>query len=299
MRNIVGIFVLLSFSQLFAQEIRCNVVVNSERVETTQDNIFEEMQQAIWEFMNNRVWTEDKYEEFERIDCNLVIDLQPESNAQTGVYIANAQIQSSRPVYGSDYETLVFHFVDQHFDFQYLPGQNLIFNENSYTSELSSILGFYCYMVLGMDYDSFSEKGGDEYFDLARTVANAAIDRTAGWSSGTKDLNNRYWLADNIISVQLEKFRTGIYRYHRLALDEFTKKPKEGQQIVLQVLKDIEEIRRVVPVSILLQTFFLTKKKEIVHIFQGSDQKTKNDALAVLRKIDPTNAQDYFKIVRP
>ena len=299
MRNRIVLLLgfICSFTILNAQEFNCNVIIDAQQVQTQEQQVFADMRAQINDFMNNRRWTEDDFNPEERITCNLVIQLTSGS-VSAGNYAGNIQVQASRPIYGSDYESLLFNFVDQDVAFFYQPGMDLSYNDNTYRNDLTSMLAFYSYMMLGMDYDSYSMLGGTAYFDRARTVVNNAQGSSnSGWKE-SKGPNNRYWLADNINSPQMENFRKGIYNYHRLALDQLHKKPIEGQKIIIDFLKDIQKIRQIVPVSILFSSFFMAKQKELVDVFKGADDALKQQAFDLLSSVDPTSTSYYQKIIK-
>ena len=283
---------------LKAQELNCNVIIDYEQIQTQETQVIEVMRQAIWNFMNTRIWTNDDFQIEERITCNLVITLTG-GNVNSGQYTANAQIQGSRTIYNTDYESLLLNFVDKNFSFQFQPGQDLQFNENIYQGELSSMLAFYAYMIIGLDYDSFGELSGTPYFEKVRTIVNAASSVTQGQSDGweeNKGPNNRYWLAENVNSPQMTPVRKEMYRYHRLAMDQLTVKPVESQKLILESLQEIQKVRRIVPVSIFIKNFFMCKTNELVNVFTGASQEVKSQSVQILRQVDPTNTENYMKI---
>lgn len=251
----------------------------------------------IYDFMNTRRWTEDDFETEERINCNLVISIT--KMPRQGTFQATFQFQSSRTIYGTNYESGIFNFINKDVEFDYNVGQNLDFNENAYLSNLSSTLAFYAYMTLAIDYDSFSELGGSIYYTKILNIVTAA--QSSGlpnWIKG-KNTNNPYWLSENANNPQLEIFRKGYYKYHRLAMDQLAKKPTEGQEIILGVLKDIQEVRKIVPVSIFIQSFLMSKDNELINIFKGASKENQEKAVKLLQQIDPVNAQKYTKIMQP
>ncbi len=295
------ILLLASIYVSIAQELNCTVLIDDEPAAQNSVRIDKEitadLQNALYDFMNSRRWTGDDYESEERINCNLVVSIT--NMPQLGSFKANFQFQSSRTIYGTDYESAIFTFIDKDVEFVYATGQNLDFNENSYDNNLTAILAFYAYMTLGIDYDSFAELGGTEYYAKALDIVNTAQSSgLSNWLRG-KNTNNRYWLSDNANNPQLENFRKGYYKYHRLAMDQLGSKPTEGQNIILSVLKDIEEIQRTVPVSIFIETFLSSKDQEIINVFKGASKEVKDKAIAVLQRIDPTNSQKYQNILKP
>lgn len=288
-------FVFL-FGATQAQELDCQVWIEADQVQTQEQQIFQDMQVALTEFMNNQVWTDDEYELEERIKCVISIRLTA-GNVQSGSYTAVAQVQSMRPVYGSDYESVVFHFIDQFFNFSYRPGMNLNFNVNNYTNNLTSMLGFYAYMILGYDYDSFSELGGSFYFEQARNIVNIVPQGVSdGWNE-QKGPNNRWHLMNQASNAQMEALRKSYYEYHRKGMDKFTETPEETQQIVLGFLKAAQEARRLVPLNIYVESIIMAKREEIIEIYKPVSDDLKEEVMMVLRVIDPTNMSKYQAIM--
>ena len=180
------IFIILSFvffgSQLFAQEINCAVTINAEKVTQTDPKIFKTLETAIFEFMNTRKWTDDVFLPEERIECQILISITEELSSDR--FRAQTSIVSRRPVFGSDYNSTLFNFQDKDFEFIYSEYQPLEFNENQYTNNLTAMLAYYAYIIIGLDYDSFALKGGDKYFLKAQTIVNQASNSDfKGWKS--------------------------------------------------------------------------------------------------------------------
>ncbi|MCP4522099.1 MAG: DUF4835 family protein [Cytophagales bacterium] len=301
MKFVYTLFALFSLSiGAIAQELNCSVLVDDEPAANTSGRIDKEitadLQNALYDFMNSRRWTEDEFETEERINCNLVISIT--KMPSLGKFEANFQFQSSRTIYGTDYESPIFSFIDKSITFDYAVGQNLDYNENAYVSNLTSILAFYAYMTLAIDYDSFSELGGTSYYAKALDIVNTA--QSSGlpnWTRGN-NTNNRYWLADNATNPQLEDFRRGYYNYHRLAMDQLAAKPKESQELIIKVLETISKTQQVLPVSIFMVSFLSSKDAELINIFKNASPENKKKAVNLLRRIDPTNANKYQQILR-
>ena len=218
--------------QSYSQELRCRVIVNANQVETTERGIFQEMEVALAEFMNNRKWTDDLFEQEERINCNFILNISniPSLNR----YEASVQILSSRPVFNTDYESVLLNFADRDWSFEYISSQPLQFNENAFLTNLTSMLAFYAYIIIGMDYDSFEELGGDVYFQRAwQVVINAQQTGFQGWEQ-FNSIRNRYWLAENLLANEMEPIRRAYYKYHRLGLDLLGEKPEEARDAILE-----------------------------------------------------------------
>ncbi len=292
--------VFLSFLSCIAlaQELNVTVNINTDALQVTANRdkkIYENMQVAFSEFLNTRTWTKDHFESHERIEVQLMISItaQPTLN----VFSANAQIVASRPVYGAAYQSILINYIDKNFDFVYRENQPMEYNDNAYTNNITSLLAYYAYIVIGLDYDSFSEKGGTRYFEKALNVVNNSQQAgNLGWRASENTVN-RFWLADNLNSQQLLKFREGFYKYHRLGMDQIITTPKDCQKVIFEFFKDVKRIRQTVPVSILLDNFFDSKKSEIANIFSEGDMDFRQQVFNILTDLDPTNRQKYLKII--
>lgn len=289
------IFFLGVLNFIYAQELNCQVNVNDERAQTTDRMVFRDMEQAFTRFMNERKWTDNSYLPRERIDCNLAITI--ESMPSVGFYNATVQIQSSRPVYNTNYSTLMLNFADRDWQFAYVESTPLDFGDNVFTTNLTSMLAFYAYIIIGIDNDSFEEFGGEEQFKKALDIVNLAqqSDRS-GWQAFQSN-RNRYWLVENLNNQNLRLIRKGLYTYHRLAMDQFESKEDESRSLIVNVLKDIQTADRNIPNSILKISFFDAKKNELARIFDKGNPATKREAYNILVSIDPSNTEKYRSII--
>jgi hypothetical protein len=279
-----------------AQEINCRVQVNADQVQTSDRSVFKDMETAFSQFINSRQWTDDNYESIEKINVNMIITLQ---NPKTiGIYDATVQIQSARPVYNSNYESILLNFADRDWQFDYIESQPLQYNDNSYQSNLTSILAYYSYMILGLDYDSYGELGGTEYFQKASSIVNNAQQANRpGWNT-LGSTRNRYWLSENLNNQQMLPLRKGLYKYHRLALDTFEKDPENSRKLILEVLKELKKIKSAFPNSIFAITFLDSKKDELINIFSEGNIQIRREAYDILASIDPSKSSDYEKIIK-
>ena len=276
-----------------AQELQCDVVVNSEQVQYTDRQLFTDMQTRIFEFMNNRRWTEQAYRPDERIKCRLLINLT--EMPEIGIFKANVQVVSVRPAYGTGYESTLFSFIDKDWTFQFNTSQILDFTENNYSSNLSSMLAFYAYMIIGMDNDSFGRLGGAPAFDKARGILNMAASQGAGYQGWKAfDSNrNRYWLIDNMQDPQFLPFREGLYNMHRNGLDIMVQDPEKARQSVLTVLASMQNLQQQKPNSAVVRSFFDAKSDELVNMFKTATPAQKQQAYSLLSQTDPTNSSKY------
>lgn len=286
--------ILLGFS-VQSQELNCNVIVNADRVETTDRRIFQDMQTAFSQFLNNRRWTDDNYDVAERINCNLVITI--EEMPIVGTFKATVQIQSSRPVYGTSYESLMLNFADRDWHFEYVESQPLDFNENSFSSNIASMLAYYAYIILGIDYDSFETLGGTSFFERANNqVILAQESNMPGWKQFDSQ-RNRYWLAENFLSPIFTPVRESIYLYHIQGLDLFLENPDASRSTILEVLKKLQVANRSRPNSIFTIAFLDAKSNELINIFSEGDMNIRRQAYEILRTLDPTLTSKLGKII--
>lgn len=285
-----------------AQELQAEVTVTTENVTITDRQLVTQLQNDIRTFLNNRTWTRQAYRPEERIRCRFFVGIT--EIPQTGTYKATVRIITTRPVYGTGFETNLLSFSDRNWVFNYSPQNPLNYSDNTFVSNLSSLLSFYAYLVIGMDQDSFSRLGGTPYYAQAQNILLNATGQTinpqesdAGWRD--TEPRNRYWLLNNVQDPQLEAFRTGVYNYYRQGMDIFIQKPEEARASVFTALQGIQQavVRR--PGTLLARSFFDTKSDEIANIFRTSqDQQQKQQVVTMLSDIDPTNVSKYQVILR-
>lgn len=278
-----------------SQELNCNIIVDAEGAQTQERQIFTQMQEDMNAFMNEEHWTEDEFQEHEKIDCTILIQIT-QMNSNTS-FTATAQIQVTRPVFGADYNTILMNFPDKNFDFSYYQGVPLQFNENIFNNNLTSLLSFYAYTILGTDYDTFSELGGTNWYEKARDIANIAATSTGnqGWRA-QDGINSRFFFIDNLINARFTEFRKGLYTYHRHGLDILATKPVEAKENILKSVEEMEKIRILEPSSVLIKTYFNAKVNELVNIFSTGSMESKKEAARILKKADPLNLSRYEKI---
>lgn len=302
---LIIILSIFAFSaSLKAQELEFTVTIDRQQTPDIPKNIADDLKNSILTFVNNKRWTNDNYSPQERIKCNLLITLV--EGTTLGRYLSIAQIQFVRPVYGTTYETLLLTFLDKNFDFDYSQGQPLDYNENVYISGLVSMLSFYSYIALALDYDSFSKLGGTPYIEKAFLLANTAQSASPqplnpkttkhGWE--LNEFNNRMALITNINNQQFLPFREGLYTYHREAMDKFAENPDEARKKIIEVLKKIRLTRQAISVSILNGSFFLAKKQELIQIFSKAPIEMKTEVVNLLREIDAVNSDAYAAIMK-
>jgi hypothetical protein len=293
----IFLFLVLSLPlSAFAQELKCAVTINASQIQTSDMGIFKDMENSIEQFMNTRKWTNDTYKNHEKINCNLLITIS--KMPSIGSFSASVQVQSARPVFNSNYTSLLFNFADREWEFEYIESLPLEYNDNTYTSNLTSMLALYAYLIIGIDYDSFSELGGTPYYQRALSVVNnAQQSNLPGWQAIGSN-RNRYWIVENLNNPQMVDLRKAIYTYHRQGLDKFEESPDESRQIILNGLKDIKKVRDINPNAILVVSFFDAKGKELANIFSDGNIQIRRQAYDIITAIDPSNRSSYEKILQ-
>ncbi len=290
---------LFLFAARFAegQELLANVVINHQQVQSSDDYIYDNMKKSFVEFLNNRKWTGDKYKLEERIECSFFITISSR-NVSSNTFSGTLQVQSGRPIYGTNYKSTMFIVNDNDFDFTYVDQQPLDFNQNEFTSNLTSVLAYYAYVILGIDYDSFGKEGGGKFFTKAFDITTLAQNGGGiGWRS-TDGSQNRYWLIENINNGAFKSFRDCLYKYHREGLDLMQSNKKQGEYSIYKSLLALEAIHKRQPSSYLLQVFFNAKSDEVVNIFKNASDAQKQKLVPLLIKIDPGNTKKYNKIIK-
>lgn len=283
-----------------AQELNCQVsIIADAKLEVTsvETDIFKQLEQTIYEMMNNTQWTKDKFTVEERINCN--IQLQIREIPQPGTYSGSMQIQVSRPVFNSSYNTNLFNFQDDDITFNYSRNAVLVYAPNQFRDNLTSVLAFYAYFILGMDYDSFSLKGGTKYFTEAQQiVTNAQASGYQGWRSNERSKSNRYWLVDNALHELFAPLRDCNYEYHRLGLDKLYDDPVDARNNVYKALNHLTKVVSARPNSINLLNFVQAKSTELKNLYSDAEATEKNNIVNLLKRIDPANSSKYQEILQ-
>ena len=287
MNKIIFFFFYVSFCiQSYSQELQCDIVINSNLVNQTNQQIFKTLESSIREFMNSNVWTSRKWTYEERIQCSLIFNITEYNNSNNN-FKGTLQIISQRPVYESNYSTPLINYQDNDINFKYEEYEPLFYNSNIFESNLISILSFYAYIIIGIDSDSFYPNGGQRYFSVAQQISNLAQQNNiVGWNSdGSR--KNRYWFIDSILSNAFISFRNTIYEYHRKGLDQMTTNQKLAKQNILDSFKNLDDLNERRPNSFLIQFFFDTKSKELVNIISDGPSIPNTNTKQLLKKIAP------------
>jgi hypothetical protein len=290
-----GLLLLLLPLSSFSQEFNCKATVIAPTVANQDPRIYKSLENAIMQLMNTRRWTNYNYAPAERIDCNFLITV----NSQPSIdrFEATMQVSYSRPVYGSDYLSPMFNIVDNDITFQFLEGTQIEFTTERYLTNLSSLLGFYAYFMLGVDADSYKLMGGTEFYELAQqVVSNAQGASDAGWKA-FEGQTNRYWLIDNQLQAVFRPLRELLYNYHRNGFDQMSKDPANARKAIAASIEKLRTTHQAKPSSYNLQVFFNAKYQELVDLFKPADPAEKSKILSTLSLIDPGHIQKYQKMV--
>lgn len=294
---IVLFLVLVGISTLpvKAQELKCEVRVNSTQVEGSDKTVFQSLQTALYEFLNNTKFTDINFRQNEKIECSILVNIKSRDNDyMTG----EINIALSRPVYKTNYNSPMFNYIDRKFYFEYMDGQPLDFNPNSY-NPLTSTIAYYVYVLLGLDFDSFSLYGGDPFFAMAESIANSAPQDPGtdnGWNSTGRQ--NRYTLISDINNQSYRPLRQFIYEYNRLGLDVMSEKPDEGREVILNSLSHLQSVYERNSMCFFLQLLIESKRDEIIQVFSQGSQKEKTLASNTMKAIDPSQSSKYDAILQ-
>lgn len=293
MRKYILISFLLIVSLVNGQELNCTVTVNYDKITNVNTQIFKNLQNSLNDFLNKTVWTEQSYLQKEKINCSMYIII---NSFESNQFTASIQVQSSRPAFNSTYFSPLVNINDKDFSFRYIEFENMIYNPNSYDTNLISVLAFYSYLIIGTDADSFSLNGGSAHFQTAQDIVNqAAQSGYKGWTQADKN-QNRYFLINDILSPALIAYRETLYTYHYNGIDLMHKDLKASKEAVKQSLLNVYKLYNVRPNSYLARTFFDAKSDEIVSIFTGGPSINISDLVENLNRISPTNSSKWSQI---
>ncbi len=288
----------LVFAESWSQELQARITINASRVATTVDKkIFQTLQNSLNTFLNSRKWTGDNFQQNEKIICNFLVNI---SEGNDNIYKASLIVQAARPVFNSTYESPLINFQDDNVVFRYVEYQPIEFNENRVSgsdplvSNLSAILAFYVYTIIGLDYDSFSIRGGDPYFVKAQNIVNNAPDGrdVTGWRA-FDGLRNRYWLAENLTNNRYAVVHEVIYNYYRTGFDYLYENEAQGRTGVLNALVQLNTLNVEIPNSMIVPFFFQGKSNELVKLFKKAPPEEKGRVREMLSRMDITNSNTY------
>jgi hypothetical protein len=302
-KRIVFVFAFVVSAMLVqGQEIQARLTVMADKVSTQVDKkVFQTLQTALVNFVNNRRWTNDAFQTNEKIQCNFLLNV--EQDMGNNVYKGKLTVQAARPVYNTTYDSPIMNFLDDNIVFRYVEFQPIEFNENRVqgndplAANLPAILAYYVDLILGFDYDSFSPRGGDLYFQKAWNIVNNAPEGkdVNGWKS-FEGQRNRYWLAENLNNNRFALIHDVLYSYYRSGMDIFYENEDEGRNGIMNSLNFLNTINSENPNSMILQFFFQGKSTELVKVFSHANADQKGHARDILTKLDITNAAAYKEL---
>ena len=301
MKKLILIFGLIVWSSIsISQELNCKVTIVADaklELSTVDQEVVAQLKQTMEDMMNNTQWTKDKFKVEERINCALQLQLKEKSGSNG--FSGSLQVQSSRPAFNSSYNTTLLNFLDENVAFSYSRNAILIYAPNQFRDNLTSILAFYAYFIIGMDYDSFSLKGGTSYFNEAQQIVSLAQSSgAAGWKSNESNKRNRFWLVDNVLHQLFEPLRECNFTYHRKGIDKLYDDKIAARKQMFDALNKLNTVIQTRPNSINLINFAQAKRLELKEICADAETKEKTDLVNLMKKIDPSNASKYDEILQ-
>ncbi len=293
MKKIASFLVLFFVGLANAQQLNCTIQVNSDKIASTNNQIFKNLKTSITDFVNKTDWTSEEYKPNEKIECSMVIII---NSYESNQFAASIQVQSNRPIFNSSYASPVFNFNDNDFSFRYIEFENLQFNPNNFDSNLTSVLAYYCYMILGFDADTYSLLGGNKNYEVAQQIMTVAQQSGyKGWSQ-TDNNQNRYFLVSDVLSGTFDPFRQSLYQYHREGLDGMSTDLKGSKEKVISAITTLSAIYKTRPNAFLTRVFFDAKVDEIVSILSGGPKVVLSETIETLNRISPLNVSKWSSI---
>jgi hypothetical protein len=301
----VYILTLLASLSASAQELNCKVIVMAEQITGVEQKVFKTMESDAATFINTRKWGNDAFENKEKIECVFTIILNKQIEGVEGGFMGRLSIQATRPVYNTTYTTSLVNYTDKDFAIKYIQFQPYDFNDNRVTgneplvSNLSAMLAYYCYIILGLDYDSFALKGGTDFFNKALNIVNNAPENKAitGWKA-TESQRNRYWLTDQLLNTRFVSMRDVFYKYHRLGVDQLATEPEAARNTMNSLFPIMQTVNNENPSSMLMQFFINTKSEEIRNFLVATSMADKQKIIPLLSQIDVANAAKYAELLK-
>jgi Domain of unknown function (DUF4835) len=295
----IALILALFFPCLLAAqgELNATVRVLSPQLQRTDRKVMDQLELSLRDWLNNTKWSKDAFSTEERIKCTFLMTIVTEG--ENNSFTAQLSVQATRPVFGSNYDTPVFAYLDEDFNFIYEQNQQIDFiPDNSENTNLAAVFAFYVYTILGMEYDSFSAYGGENFFQQAQQiivdVQNSTTNRTPGWRPAASDKNrSRYWLAENMVSPRLRGLRLVAYNYHRLGLDRMSENVEEGRTAIASALEEVEKANLAYLNAMAIQLFSQVKRDEIVEMMKNATLQQRQRIFQIMTKVDPANTPRY------
>lgn len=294
MTKLFTVIVLLFCFTVQSQELNCIVKINSQSLTNSNQPIFKTLQNSLADFVNKTKWTNKKVKTSEKIDCTIFITVTSYGSDQ---FVSTIQVGSSRPVYGSSYSSPILNFNDKDFNFRYVEFENLIFNPNSFDSNLVSVIAYYAYIIIGLDADTYELNSGKEYYQQAQEIASLAQQSSyKGWSQNDGGNQNRFFLVSDLMSGTYDPIKNALYNYHIKGLDLMSEDVAKGKEGVKQALLDLGKMNSTRPNAFLTRVFFDAKADEILSVFSGGPQIKVTDLVDNLNRISPINSSKWANI---
>lgn len=276
-----------------AQELKCTVSINSDRVVAANKQIIQTLERSLNDFVNKTRWTTQEVQSHERIDCSMFINI---ANMENNFFSASIQVQSSRPIYNSTYNSPILNVNDNDFTFQYIEFENLFFDPNSLNSNLTAVVSFYVHMILGLDADAYAPEGGTKYFQIAQNITDLSQQSgNKGWKQ-SDGAQSRYYLVYDMLSPMNTAFRATTYQYHRLGLDLMSENPKEAKETLVKSILNLESIYKSRPNAYLLRMFFDAKSDEVYQVLKDGPKMDLTATKDLLFKLSPINISKWDKL---
>jgi hypothetical protein len=293
MKKIVSLLFLFFIAVSHAQQLNCSVQINSDKIATTNNQIFKNLQTSISDFVNKTDWTGEEYKQNEKIECSMVIIV---NSYESNQFTATLQVQSTRPIFNSTYESPVFNFNDKDFNFRYVEFEILQFNPTNFDSNLVSVLAYYSYMILGFDADTFSLMGGNKYYETAMQILTVAQQSGyKGWSQSDGN-QNRFFLISDLLSGTYDDYRITLYKYHREGLDIMSNDVKGSKNKIIDALATLSKLYEIRSNAFLTRVFFDAKSDELVSILSGGPKVSLKTTIDNLNKLSPLNSSKWSAI---
>jgi hypothetical protein len=303
MIRILSLFLLVTtyLSNTYAQgELNATVRINTPQLQKTERRVFDQMESALRDFLNNTKWTSDNFDPEERIKCSFIVTISNELD--NNGFQGELAVQSTRPVFGSGYETALLNYLDKDFQFTYEQNQPIEYIKDATDNQnLPSVFAFYAYIILGLDYDSFSQYGGETYLSnaekLVSTIQNSNTNGASGWRPGDGGKNrNRYWLIENLLSPRVKPYRNAMFNYYRNGLDMMMSNPDQAKTNILSALEEVDKVSVAYLNSMIIQLFAYSKKDELVEMWKVAPRAQKERVIQIMTRIDPANGHRYREI---
>lgn len=289
-----------------AQELNCKVNVIADQIQGVDAKVFKTFEQGVGDFINKRKWGNDQFDTKEKIECAINIIITKTIEGVEGGYVGRISVQANRPVFNTTYNSPLLNYTDKDFAFKYIQYQNLEFNDSRVAgndpleSNLTAILAYYSYIILGLDYDSFAQKSGSDFYNRALNIANNAPEHKSivGWK-GSESQRNRFWLIDQLLNPRFMNVREVYYKYHRLGMDLLSSDPETARNMMYTLFPMLQQVNNDNPSSMLMQFFFNTKSEEIQGIMANAGMADKQKLIPILSQLDVANAGKYAEMLKP